>query len=184
MKSCRIEIEQFSITICINNNERYNKAAIVFFGMFASLISLFPILAVVLFLSFDDAKILSFVIVTFFSTCVAFYLWRLILWNIYGKEIVTISKDRLTVINDYRFFKEKSQDWRFDNLGILSRKVDNQKGESSICIKSLSNEYVSNILIDDSEIANIKATISNFLKTQTLLTKNDTKNIDTTKYKH
>ena len=116
MKTVNIEIDIHNVTIYIDSNEQYNKTAIAFFSVLALLISLFPILAIILFLYFDEAKVLGFVIATFFSLYVAFYLWRLILWNVCGKEIITIGKNRLTVVNDYRFLKKNP---KIGNLTIL-----------------------------------------------------------------
>ena len=172
MKKVTTELDIHSVRIHIKSDERYNKAAIAFFSVFASLISLFPVLAIILFLSFDEAKVLGLVVATFFSLYVAFYLWRLVLWNVCGKEIITIGKNRLTVVNDYRFFKEKSQDWKFDNLRISSYKNDIQNGKSNICIKSSSNEYISNNIIDKSEIENIKTVVYYFLKSKTVRLEN------------
>ena len=92
MKKVTTELDIHSVRIHIKSDERYNKAAIAFFSVFASLISLFPVLAIILFLSFDEAKVLGLVVATFFSLYVAFYLWRLVLWNVCGKETITISK--------------------------------------------------------------------------------------------
>ena len=78
----------------------------------------------------------------------------------------------MTVVNDYRFFKEKSQDWKFDNLRISSYKNDIQNGKSNICIKSSSNEYISNNIIDKSEIENIKTVVYYFLKSKTVRLEN------------
>ena len=172
MKKVTTELDIHSVRIHIKSDERYNKAAIAFFSVFASLISLFPVLAIILFLSFDEAKVLGFVVTTFFSLYVAFYLWRLVLWNVCGKETITISKNRLLVVNDYRFFKEKSQDWKFDNLRISSYKNDIQNGKSNICIKSSSNEYISNNIIDKSEIENIKTVVYYFFKSKTVRLEN------------
>ena len=166
MKKVTTELDIHSVRIHIKSNERYNKAAIAFFSVFASLISLFPVLAIILFLSFDEAKVLGLVVATFFSLYVAFYLWRLVLWNVCGKETITISKNRLLVVNDYRFFKEKSQDWKFDNLLISSSKSNNQENKGNICIKSSLNKYISSISIDESEIANIKTVVYRFLESE------------------
>jgi len=35
-----------------------------------------------------------------------FYLLRIILWNNYGKEIITLNKNGLTYIADYKYFKD------------------------------------------------------------------------------
>ena len=172
MKKVTTELDIHSVRIHIKSDERYNKAAIAFFSVFASLISLFPVLAIILFLSFDEAKVLGLVVATFFSLYVAFYLWRLVLWNVCGKETITISKNRLLVVNDYRFFKEKSQDWKFDNLRISSYKNDIQNGKSNICIKSSSNEYISNNIIDTSEIEKIKTVVYYFFKSKTVRLEN------------
>lgn len=66
MKKVTTELDIHSVRIHIKSDERYNKAAIAFFSVFASLISLFPVLAIILFLSFDEAKVLGLVVATFF----------------------------------------------------------------------------------------------------------------------
>lgn len=53
MKKVTTELDIHSVRIHIKSDKRYNKAAIAFFSVFASLISLFPVLAIILFLSFD-----------------------------------------------------------------------------------------------------------------------------------
>lgn len=40
---------------------------------------------------------------------VSFFLFRLLLWNTYGKEIYTISKNEFTAINDYGWFKDNNR---------------------------------------------------------------------------
>lgn len=45
-----------------------------------------------------------------------YYLLRLVLWNLYGQEIFTLKKDKITYIADYKLFKDGRQEIGLKNL--------------------------------------------------------------------
>lgn len=47
----------------------------------------------------------SFITTVIIGLLVGFYLLRLILWNTYGKEILSVSADRIDYYCDYRYFR-------------------------------------------------------------------------------
>jgi hypothetical protein len=65
-------------------------------------------------MGFHFGLILSFLI--FWG--IAIYLTRILLWNIYGKEILTLKQDKITYIADYKYFKDGKKEVQSSNLNI------------------------------------------------------------------
>jgi hypothetical protein len=47
---------------------------------------------------------------------IGYYLIRLILWNTYGQEILTLSNNRISYLADYKYFKDGKQEIEISNL--------------------------------------------------------------------
>jgi hypothetical protein len=150
-------------------NKGYNKFAVGFLGFFAAIILIFPIFAIMIFINQSNGIPFGFVIICLISVYVSFYLFRLIFWNIYGKEIITITKNRLSVVNDYRFFKDKIKTFSFDKNNIrifyntVSENKDCQASESKIYFKLKETTFVTNIALPILSIEEISKKIYSFL---------------------
>ena len=65
-------------------------------------------------MGFHFGLILSFLI--FWG--IAIYLSRILLWNVYGKEVLTLKKDKIVYIADYKIFKDGKREVQSSNLKI------------------------------------------------------------------
>ena len=65
-------------------------------------------------MGFHFGLILSFLI--FWG--IAIYISRILLWNIYGKEILTLKKDKIVYIANYKIFKDGIREAQSSNLKI------------------------------------------------------------------
>lgn len=46
------------------------------------------------------------------------YLLRILLWNTYGKEIITLEQDKISYLADYKYFKDGLKELKIKNLDI------------------------------------------------------------------
>lgn len=58
---------------------------------------------------------------------IAWHFLKLVLWHIYGKELIMFSKDRVTYTADYRMFQESKQEIPLDTQTSMSV-VDHKDG--------------------------------------------------------
>jgi len=116
----------YNITTTLNEivitieNPKGNKFAIGFLLFWAVIIAIFPFLFFIIVAILREGLPFSFMIVCFISFCVAYYLFKIIFWNIYGKEIITISKNEtLSIQCDYRFLRDKVKLYSFVDIKIM-----------------------------------------------------------------
>ncbi len=93
-----IKTEEGELKITLYNSfNKKNIVAICFFGLFAAVITLFPIFALSIFAYEKDGIPFVFVVICIISFLVAFYLFRTILWNTHGKEIIKITNNQINI---------------------------------------------------------------------------------------
>ena len=61
----------------------------------------------------------------------AIYFVRLILWNSFGKEIITFEKDKLSYVSDYRYFKDGKQEIK-DHLGLHIHIIESKQSKGKL----------------------------------------------------
>ena len=128
--------ETLSEIIITIYNKANSKSAIGFFVFFAATSLIIPIVIFIILTIKGNGIQFGFII-----TCIAFigvfcYLFRLILWNIYGKEIITLTKDELSIINDYRFLKDKVKIFPFSSINIMYNNGCEKNTDTDVSIKS------------------------------------------------
>lgn len=85
----------------------------------AIVMSMFPIL-VLIFLIIPDGNRISFgfFAVYFLILLIAYYPFRLYLWNKYGKEVFIIEKNSVIHYYDYKLFKDDRKEIKFKRLEV------------------------------------------------------------------
>lgn len=100
-------------------------------------------------------------IIIFFVT--SFFFIRLLLWNIYGKEVYIIKKDSIIILNDYKFFKEKVLEINFFKSVVIST-IDNNDLHSYFSIMVNNKIHQSSILLEKKYVFDIVDKTNIFLK--------------------
>lgn len=168
------------ITIQTSGNKTvidlYVKRANLFFRILLLLVGLFP-LPIILTLLLVDNKISPFAI---FIACLflgglSFFIFRLLLWNIYGKETYTISTHEFTAINDYKWFKDNNRVINgYANLEILYAHAESplKLMEWNELQNTKENEFILVFLVDNTPYVSVvkhsKEEMENLFKTAVL----------------
>jgi hypothetical protein len=62
------------------------------------------------------------------------YLFRLMLWNLFGQEVIKLTNEKLEYFCDYKFFKDNLQSLKMSTLKINSFEPE-EKGNEGIFLK-------------------------------------------------
>ncbi|MEQ9312262.1 MAG: hypothetical protein RJQ05_06940 [Cytophagales bacterium] len=85
-----------------------------------------------------------------------FYLLRVVLWNIYGQEILILERNRIIYIADYKLFKDGKKELEIDNLtSDIIAHPRNPKGKNKLLLKNNSSSLETVLDISKNEIEKI-----------------------------
>lgn len=107
MIKSRFEIENNGFVLLSSKMKQVPKIIFIFFISIAFLI---PILATIIAISSEDGIKFGIIITFILFWGSGIYLTRLLLWNVYGREVFQIEKGRLNYHVDYKYFKDNSKD--------------------------------------------------------------------------
>lgn len=88
------------------------------------------------------------------------YLLRLILWNTYGREIITLYSDRLVYIADYKLFRDGRQELTADGMSIQITDTEIEPGCARILFTSGESKLETVLMIPVTELTAIHLQIS------------------------
>jgi len=74
--------------------------------LFAFLFFIMPLAGMVLYMAIGNGFHIGFLFGMFFFGLMGFYLLRIALWNTYGNEVISITKNHINYIADYGWFKD------------------------------------------------------------------------------
>ena len=102
------------------------KPAGIFFKSFLFILGAAPMVVMVSVLIFSEKIESPF---GFFISClifglISFYLFRVLIWNSYGRELYTISNNELISVNDFKWFKDNMKTTPFSDLKIMFANAD------------------------------------------------------------
>jgi hypothetical protein len=106
--------------ISLELNIKFAPSIVLYFLLsVAIIIFAFPLL-ILIFLIIPDGDGVSFAFLIPWSIAlfVSIYLFRLYLWNRYGREVFIVEKQTLVHYYDYKFFKDNRTKIDFKNLGV------------------------------------------------------------------
>jgi hypothetical protein len=102
------------------------KSIRIFLAVFASAAFLAPIL-VTIYLFTSDIKIRPGIFLSvYIFWSVGYYLLRLILWNSFGKEVITFDEESISYYCDYKYFQANKKKISTDQLQIEMMKSGEQ----------------------------------------------------------
>ena len=99
-----------------------------------------PIIMLVCLLWMAEGLSLGFFISCMMFTLVAGYMARLYLWNKYGKEVIIIEKDTLTIYYDYRYFRNNYKKYRFQTITLMVERKGKLRKASTKLLNELGDE--------------------------------------------
>ena len=134
---------QFSDSIVLTTTEKCTSKAVLVSLLVVSLISIcIPVVLLVCLLWMVEGLSLGFFISCMTFTLVAGYMARLYLWNKYGKEVIVIEKDTLTIYYDYKYFRDNCKKYRFQTITLM---VDRKGKASTKLLNELGDEAYTSI---------------------------------------
>ncbi|RYJ42429.1 hypothetical protein [Flavobacterium beibuense] len=123
------------------------KPANFFYRLILLIFALAPLLSIIGFSQRIATPFALFIIFIFFGA-MSLFLFRMLLWNIYGKQLYIMSKTEFTSVNDYGWFKDNSKTITpitdFDVVFIDLNKPSEllEFNETNLNTVSKKNEYV------------------------------------------
>ena len=120
----RVEHSANEITITLSS-KRPNIILRFILGFFILISSLMALLMLIGSVTSGDFKIFHLVFIGLLAGS-AYYLTRLLAWNLYGKEIITIAKETLTYVAHYKWFKDSKTTFSREviEVNLLDRPVN------------------------------------------------------------
>lgn len=111
------ELKTLKHSICLKLlNCQHSEIGITFVGLLALVFFVMPVL-MMFYLSIEIK--LGSILVCILAWFISAYFFRLYLWNKYGEEIFTISRNRIERYNNYKIYKEKIDSYSFIHIDIL-----------------------------------------------------------------
>lgn len=86
-----------------------------------------PIVGVIILIIHNSFRV-SFIFSFLIFWGIGFYWLKLLLWNLYGKETITLDRDKIYYIADYKYFKGEKQIISSDNLKIYIKEYQDSLG--------------------------------------------------------
>lgn len=137
---------QFSDSIVLTTTEKCTSKAVLVSLLVVSLISIcIPVVLLVCLLWMAEGLSLGFFISCMTFTLVAGYMARLYLWNKYGKEVIVIEKDTLTIYYDYKYFRENCKKYRFQTITLMVERKGKLRKASTKLLNELGDEAYTSI---------------------------------------
>ncbi|HTF03775.1 MAG TPA: hypothetical protein VK826_07100 [Bacteroidia bacterium] len=94
------------------------KSIRIILGVIVLSALLAPIVATISILASGSGLKFGLIVSYIISWAVGYYLLRVILWNTYGKEILTVEQDKFSYYCDYKYFKDAVKEIKTDQLQI------------------------------------------------------------------
>ncbi|MBF0575565.1 hypothetical protein [Dysgonomonas sp. GY617] len=115
MTEYKIENQGDKICLTILNCGQ-SGCATYFIGITGLFIFLLPIVIIII-LSIEVS--FGTMLVCLVAWLIFGYLFRLFLWNKYGKEVFLVSRGRLDRYNDYKLYKDNQNSYEFSKIDVL-----------------------------------------------------------------
>lgn len=125
-------------------------AILIFFMTFAAVGFLLPLVVIFIFKNQDENPSPAIILITALFWIGSYYLLRLILWNLYGREIIQFSENGIDYFCDFRYFKSKTISFQKNNELIidLSSNQENEEGSHILTIQQGLKKVQTSIPID------------------------------------
>lgn len=159
MKSAQIEIQENEVIISHRKRPIFILLTFIVLTIIALLI---PIIATVIVLSEADG--LKFGLLISYLLCwgIAVYFIRLILWNLYGQEVIEIKDNKIEYYCSYKFFIDNKITLDLENIEIYPTQ-NNETIETSLTLINKDKALETSYLIDRQDIERIEKKIKNAL---------------------
>ncbi|MGJ3235111.1 hypothetical protein [Marivirga sp.] len=95
---------------------------------------LIPFIAIFISINYTEGLQFGIIITFLIFWGIGFYILRVVLWNGYGKEILTLNSEKVSYIADYKLFRDGYQELDTKNLSV-NIIVDSNSSESKGYLK-------------------------------------------------
>jgi hypothetical protein len=127
------------------------------------ILGILPIFGTVLLILQQDGLKFELLLIYVIFWGSGFYLLRILLWNLFGQEILILEKNKIIYFADYRLFKDGRKELDLDNLTseIISQ-IGLPLGEHKLRLKSKSSSIETVLSIKENEIVRIIEKINTY----------------------
>ncbi len=121
---------------------------------------LIPIVATISIMSERKGLHIGIFIAFLFFWGIGFYMLRLILWNTFGREIITLEKDTLTYEADFRYFRDGKNLISTKKLEVAAIPIDDEKNLGILLFTSCDQQLASVLKVPIQRLTEIATEIN------------------------
>lgn len=138
-------IQNNQLELYVKPSSKIGRGFLAFLGL---VIFLAPIFGMLLGLSLGNEFHIGYLIGIGLSTLVAYHFYRLFFWNTYGKEVITISENKVNYHADYGKFISNKQEHIFENLIFHVKPVGYEKEQLGVLVLEVAeNKYIETVVV-------------------------------------
>lgn len=128
METATLNFISGSPSVLTTYTHKTPKAIRTAIGVFAFLAFVAPILVFITIIAEGHGFKFGLIISTCIFWAVGFYLIRMILWNSYGTEVLTLHADKINYYCDYKYFQDSKKEIAVDQLQVeIKRSGENDE---------------------------------------------------------
>lgn len=113
MKQHQIKLNSSQLIISVKKAPIFIRIILM---LFLTVLILIPVAVMFFVLNYGDGFHIGIALSFILCWGVGFYILRVTLWNMVGREVLTLNPERILYIADYRLFKDRRQEITTENL--------------------------------------------------------------------
>lgn len=134
----------------------------LFLSVVALIIFVMPIVVTGYIVSTDGVLPFGLFISYFIAWLVGAYLTRIVLWNTYGKEELTLYTDKISYRTDFKFFQSNKKEITVENLQLASICIDEEEQCGILGMTNGADELQTVIKVPMKELIELDAFITSY----------------------
>ena len=140
------------LELYVQPSSKIGRGFIAFLGL---IIFIGPIFGIFLGLTSGAEFHIGYLIGIGMSSLVAYYFYKLYLWNTCGKEVITIADNKVNYHADYGKFISNKQEHNFEDLSFYVKPVGYEKEKLGVLIIEITeNKFIETVVILSEETLN------------------------------
>lgn len=162
MSEKQVQYQNTSVPV-VTISVKYSPVIIrLFLSVVALIIFVMPIIVTGYIVSTDGVLPFGLFISYFVAWLVGAYLTRIILWNTYGKEQLTLYTDKISYHADFKFFQSNKKEITVENLQLASICIDEEEQSGFIGMTNGADELQTVIKVSMKELIELDAFITSY----------------------
>ena len=150
MKTYQLQNNQ--LELYVKPSSKIGRGFIAFLGV---VIFIAPIFGMLLGLSLGNEFHIMYLVGIGFSSLIAYHFYKLYHWNARGKEVITITDNKVNYHADYGKFVSNKQEFTFENLTFHVKSVGYEKEQLGVLILEVAeNKFIETVVVLPDETLN------------------------------